>query len=186
LKSNGRVAFPVALLFNQFKINTLAGSRRGKPTPKTVAAEALLVSESVYRTRHTDIQQQLTELKTTYEELKQENRAIREQGEHYQQHMASDRHQEHEQFRYTALQLQTQLDQSFQQYQKLERQHLELDMQKKSADVTLEQLRVQQLTDQQDSAKLSNELSALKASHQEMHTQLNILRAKESETFASQ
>jgi chromosome segregation ATPase len=147
--------------------------------------DTLRVSESVTRTQCDGFQERLTELKSSYDELKHENRTTREQAEHYQQHMASDRHQEREQFRYTVQQLQIQLDQSLLQYQKLDRQYHELHEQKKSADLALEQCRVQQLIDQQNVVTLRSELSTLSALHQDTQNQLSASLAKESEEYNS-
>ncbi len=134
-------------------------------------------SESVLRAQQADSKEHLIELKAANEELKRESRAIREQAEHYQQHIALDRQQEREQFRFTTQQLHNQVEQALQQHQKLEHQCSELGAERKNMLSLLEHLRAERSNEQQLFMQQQAELSTLSALHQD--TQLQLLAAKE-------
>jgi chromosome segregation ATPase len=143
------------------------------------------MSEEVLRTQQAVSKEHLIEIKTANEELKRENRTIREQVEHYQQHIALDRQQEREQFRTTTQQLQNQVDQTLQQYQKLEHQHNELSTEKKNIVVLLEQLRLERNAEQQLFMQQQTELLTLTALHQDTQSQLQTAKEQVENLHAS-
>lgn len=123
----------------------------------------------------------VTELKTTIEEVKQENRDIRDHFEHYQQRTAEDRQLERDQFRTTNQQLQTETQRLAEQLSKAEALISEQIKERIIHQSSIEDLSTkQQLLQQQVSSK-NNELGVLNEKYQSKKLRSNKLIEQNNE-----
>jgi chromosome segregation ATPase len=131
-------------------------------------------NEIVLETRLSDLNDRFDELKNTNAELKNDNRIIREQSEHYQQATANDRQQEREQFRFTAQQLQNQIDLSSQQIISLERIRQEAETENKELKQKVMDLESHKLMSQENINSLQLNLSTMQLKNESLTTERDI------------
>jgi len=127
----------------------------------------------------------VTELKATVEDLKQENRDIRDHFEHYQQRTAEDRQQEREQFRTTNQQLQGQMEGLTKKLTQAEAEISEQIQERAQHQAIIDKLRAESYALQQEMGKKSTEAETLRdnfetsiAKSEELNRQNDILQEK--------
>jgi len=123
----------------------------------------------------------VTEQKTTIEELKQENRGIRDHFEHYQQRTAEDRQLERDQFRITNQQLQTETQRLAEQLSKAEALISEQIKERTLHQSRIEDLSTKQQLLQQQMSSKNNELGVLNEKYQSKKLRSNKLIEQNNE-----
>lgn len=132
--------------------------------------EELRLRSSKVESQRDEAWSRIADIKSSLDDQKQENRALRENYEHYQQKTAEDRQQERDEYRLAAQHHQNQIQQLLEQLTRVESRYAELQKDYKEQTRELEGLRTERQSMLERHTKLTSEMESLLLQFKEMAT----------------